>query len=130
MDPRIRHFDDRARPDVPFTDPTWRGCCLDRDRFDATRMPRFLFEALMAATGTQAIDVHFYMPESAVLGVAPALLGATPALAARIDAELAAYGTGLALMTAWDWPGIRTDDPRVAFMRAAVGPEPRYWPAP
>ncbi len=166
IDPRVRHFEDKARPDMPFADPTWRGCCLDRDRFDATRMPRFLFEALMTATGTQAIDVHFYMTESAVRGVAPdwpafravaggpaneslehvicdasgtwavlceldvMLLGATPELATRIDAELAAHGTSLALMTAWDWPEIRSDDPRFAFMRAAVGPEPRYWPAP
>jgi hypothetical protein len=71
-DPRTRFFNESGDCIPPFTDPSWRGCCLNRDRFDATMMPRFLFEALMAATGSKEIGVTFYTPEqSPAVGVAP-----------------------------------------------------------
>jgi hypothetical protein len=41
----------------PFVQTGWRGCLLDRSAFDATRMPSFLFEAIVAASGAQRIHV-------------------------------------------------------------------------
>ena len=69
--PRERFFNEGSDYIPPFTDSSWRGCCLNRDRFDATMIPRFLFEALVAATSTPEISVYFYTPEdSPTLGVA------------------------------------------------------------
>ena len=71
-DPRERFFNEEGDCIPPFTDQSWRGCCLNRDRFDATMMPRFLFEALVAATGTKVICAYFYTGEQPpALGVAP-----------------------------------------------------------
>lgn len=71
-DPRYRFFNEAGDCIPPFMDPSWRGCCLNRDRFDATMMPRFLFEALMAAAGSKEFSVAFYTPEQPpVVGVAP-----------------------------------------------------------
>ena len=71
-DPRARFFNEAGDCIPPFMDSTWRGCCLNRDRFDATMMPRFLFEALMAATGSKEISVNFYTPEQPpAVSVAP-----------------------------------------------------------
>ena len=70
-DPRARYFTEAGDCTSPFPQASWRGCCLNRDRFDATMMPRFLFEALMAATGSREISVNFYTPEQApAVGVA------------------------------------------------------------
>ena len=70
-DPRERFFNEGGDCIPPFTDSSWRGCCLNRDRFDATMIPRFLFEAVVAAAGTSKISVHFYTPEGPpALGVA------------------------------------------------------------
>jgi hypothetical protein len=70
--PRARFFNEAGDCIPPFMDSSWRGCCLNRDRFDATMMPRFLFEALMAATGSKEIGVNFYAPEQPpAVGVAP-----------------------------------------------------------
>jgi len=69
--PRERFFNEAGDCLPPFTDLSWRGCVLNRDRFDATMMPRFVFEAIMAATRTSSIDIHFYTPdEPPALGVA------------------------------------------------------------
>lgn len=71
-DPRARFFNEAGNCIPPFIDSSWRGCCLDRDRFDATMLPRFLFEALMAATATREFCVAFYTPEQPpVAGIAP-----------------------------------------------------------
>lgn len=71
-DPRSRFFNEAGDCIPPFMDSSWRGCCLNRDRFDATMMPRFLFEALMASTGSKEICLNFYTPEQPpVAGVAP-----------------------------------------------------------
>ncbi|TWT17115.1 hypothetical protein FQY83_17400 [Luteimonas marina] len=71
-DPRVRFFNEAGDCVPPFMDTSWRGCCLNRDRFDATMMPRFLYEALMDATGHKEIDVSFYTPEQpTAVGVAP-----------------------------------------------------------
>ena len=70
-DPRQRFFNEEGNCIPPFMDLSWRGCCLNRDRFDATMMPRFLFEALVAATGISEINVYFYTGEQPpALGVA------------------------------------------------------------
>ena len=71
-DPRARFFNEAGDCIPPFMDSSWRGCCLNRDRFDATMLPRFLFEALMAATCSKEIGVTFYTPEQPpAVGVAP-----------------------------------------------------------
>ena len=71
-DPRARFFNEAGDCIPPFTNALWRGCCLNRDRFDATMMPRFVFEAIVAATGSKEIGVAFYTPEQPpALGVAP-----------------------------------------------------------
>ena len=71
-DPRARFFNEAGDCIPPFTNASWRGCCLNRDRFDATMLPRFLFEALMAATGSKKINVAFYTPEEpTTCGIAP-----------------------------------------------------------
>lgn len=70
--PRTRFFNEAGDCIPPFMDSSWRGCCLNRDRFDATMMPRFLFEALMAATGSKEFGVTFYTPEQPpAVAVAP-----------------------------------------------------------
>jgi hypothetical protein len=62
-DPRQRFFNEEGDCIPPFVDRTWRGCCLNRDRFDATMMPRFLFEAIIEATGSTNVQVAFYTPD-------------------------------------------------------------------
>lgn len=48
----------------PFTDPRWRGCALDRDDFDHTRMPERLFDALIRASGAGGLLISRYAPDS------------------------------------------------------------------
>jgi len=48
----------------PFVDPTWRGCALDRDRFDHTRLPEQLFNAIVRCAGSNEFLIARYSPDS------------------------------------------------------------------
>ena len=63
QDPRSRFFNEEGDSLHPFRKTGWRGCVLDRDRFDHTRLPRFLFEALVASTRTQELLLRPYTPD-------------------------------------------------------------------
>jgi len=64
-DPRTRFFNEEGESLPPFHPPGWRGCVLDRDRFDHTRLPRFLFEAIITATATAELLLRPYTPDRA-----------------------------------------------------------------
>jgi hypothetical protein len=63
-DPRARFFNEEGTMIPPFVDSTWRGCALDRDRFDHTRMPEQLFHAIVSAAGSQELRITRYSPDS------------------------------------------------------------------
>src|SRR5690606_41860565 len=63
QDPRSRFFNEGGDSLPPFRHAGWRGCVLDRDRFDHTRLPRFLFEAVVASTGTRELLLRPYTPD-------------------------------------------------------------------
>lgn len=60
--PRLRYFNEEGDCLSPFKHASWRGCCLNRDRFDATLMPRFLFDAVVEAAGASELLVAIYTP--------------------------------------------------------------------
>lgn len=47
----------------PFRMRGWRGCALDRDSFDSTRMPRQLFDALLTRAAPSELLVERYAPD-------------------------------------------------------------------
>ncbi len=63
-DPRARFFNEEGAMIPPFVNPTWRGCALDRDRFDHTRMPEQLFNAIVSAADSQELQIARYSPDS------------------------------------------------------------------
>ena len=52
---RARYFIEVWQPEA-FTDGSWRGCALDRDKYN-TRLPRLLFEAIVAASNARFVFV-------------------------------------------------------------------------
>ena len=48
----------------PFVNATWRGCALDRDRFDHTRLPELLFNAIVRGAGSTELQIARYSPDS------------------------------------------------------------------
>jgi hypothetical protein len=52
-----RRFFNEAIDLPPFVPAGWRGCVLDRDAFDHTRMPEGLFRAVIEAAGSRRL--HF-----------------------------------------------------------------------
>jgi hypothetical protein len=63
-DPRPRFFNEEGDMLPPFVDPTWRGCALDRDQFDHTRMPEILFSAITKAANSKELLIARYSPDS------------------------------------------------------------------
>lgn len=54
---RKRFFVEVWQPQA-FADPRWRGCALDRDVYTYnTRMPRFFFEAIAAASSAKKLFI-------------------------------------------------------------------------
>jgi hypothetical protein len=62
-DPRRRFFNEEGDSLPPFRQEGWRGCGLDRDRFNSTRLPRFLFETVVAASGAEELLLRLYTPD-------------------------------------------------------------------
>ena len=56
--PRALLFDETSGAPSPFRLPEWRGCALERDNFDNTRLSSVLFEALVAASNPDAIIIY------------------------------------------------------------------------
>lgn len=48
----------------PFVDARWRGCALDRDRFDHTRLPEELFNSIVLAARSSELLITRYCPDS------------------------------------------------------------------
>ena len=63
QDPRARFFNESDDSLPPFRRTGWRGCVLDRDRFDHTRLPKFLFESITTAARTTDLLLHLYTPD-------------------------------------------------------------------
>jgi len=63
-DPRTRFFNEEGNIIPPFVDTTWRGCALSRDRFDHTRMPELLFNAIIGAASSVELLIARYSPDS------------------------------------------------------------------
>jgi len=59
---RARFFNESGQMLPPFVSSGWRGCALDRDGYDNTRIPQFLFEAIAAAAGSAEVFVCGYFP--------------------------------------------------------------------
>ena len=53
---RARYFIEVWQPEA-YADSSWRGCALDRDEYNNTRMPRLLFEAIITAANTRTLIV-------------------------------------------------------------------------
>lgn len=60
---RRQFFSEDSGFDHPFTQPDWRGCVLDRDKYTNTRLPETLWRALITASGASTIMVCGYYTE-------------------------------------------------------------------
>ena len=83
-DPRQRFFNEERDSLCAFQQRGWRGCGLDRDRFNSTRLPRFLFEAIVVASETDEVLLRLYTPDR------PASVGLPPnwaSFSAYVQAE-------------------------------------------
>lgn len=69
---RFRLFDETIDAPTPFKLTGWRGCALDHDRYDATRMPRALFDALITESASTKLFVERFAPDNDV----PDVIGA------------------------------------------------------
>lgn len=61
---RFRLFDETADAPTPFKSPGWRGCALDHDRYDHTRMPRALFDALVIESASTKLLIERFAPDN------------------------------------------------------------------
>ena len=59
---RARFFNETGAMIPPFADEHWRGCALDRDTYDNTRVPQHLFEAIVSAAASKELSVCGYFP--------------------------------------------------------------------
>ena len=71
-DPRVRFFNETGGMTTPFVDATWRGCALDRDRFEHTRLPEALFNAIIFAAESSDLLMARYSPDSECCDSLPA----------------------------------------------------------
>jgi len=63
-DPRSRFFNEEGDMIPPFKNASWRGCALNRDSFDYTRMPEVLFNAIIRVTNSAELLIAHYAPDS------------------------------------------------------------------
>ena len=63
---RHRFFNEDGDMLPPFRIAGWRGCLLDRDRYDHARLPPLLFDAIVAAAGPDTLLLERYAPDAAV----------------------------------------------------------------
>jgi hypothetical protein len=61
---RFRLFDESVEALTPFKMDCWRGCALDHDRYDHTRMPRDLFEAIVDASAPSELLIERFAPDN------------------------------------------------------------------
>jgi hypothetical protein len=73
---RARYFNESGTMIPPFVSADWRGCVLDRDSYDNTRIPRYLFEAIATAAGSTEITVCGYFPNGEACSAVAATWGA------------------------------------------------------
>lgn len=69
---RFRLFDEAMDAPTPFKLTGWRGCALDHDLYDHTRMPRVLFDALIAESASTKLLIERFAPDNDV----PDVIGA------------------------------------------------------
>ncbi|MGO4549565.1 hypothetical protein AB4059_00455 [Lysobacter sp. 2RAF19] len=60
---RARFFNEEGNMLPPFRARGWRGCVLDRGTFDSTRMPRQLFDVLLALAAPGELLIERYAPD-------------------------------------------------------------------
>ena len=72
VEPRTRFFNEQGSMIPPFMDPAWRGCVLDRDDFDNTRLSEQLFNAIIGTAAPNELHIARYAPSSnCVATIAP-----------------------------------------------------------
>jgi hypothetical protein len=64
LDPRRRFFNEEGPSLPPFVVPGWRGGVLDPDKFNHTKIPRYLFESIMRAALPREVFLRTYTPDS------------------------------------------------------------------
>ncbi|MCK7595625.1 hypothetical protein [Pseudomarimonas salicorniae] len=62
--PRALFFNEEGTMIPPFRGSGWRGCAINRDRFDHTNMPRELFEAIVHSASSPYLLLARYSPDS------------------------------------------------------------------
>lgn len=60
---RARFFNEEGNMLPPFRAPGWRGCALNRDTYDSTRMPKCLFDVLVAVAMPGELLIERYAPD-------------------------------------------------------------------
>jgi hypothetical protein len=60
---RAHFFNEDGEMLPPFRLSGWRGGALDRDRYDNTRMPQTLLEAIIEASGSEQLLIERYAPD-------------------------------------------------------------------
>ncbi len=66
VDPRRRFFNEEGDSLPPFVISGWRGGVLNPDRFDHTKIPRYLFESIVRAAQPGEVLLRRYTPDSDV----------------------------------------------------------------
>ena len=64
IDPRSRFFNENGDSLPPFVLKGWRGGLLNPDRFHHAKIPRFLFESLVQAAGSEKVLLRSYTPDA------------------------------------------------------------------
>ena len=60
---RARFFNEDGDMLPPFRTRGWRGCALNRDSFDSTRMPQHLFDILLSLAAPVELLIERYAPD-------------------------------------------------------------------
>jgi hypothetical protein len=62
-DVRAELFNEGPDADCPYRLPGWRGCAFNPDRFNHTKLPRFLFESIVEAAASDSVTLAAYSPD-------------------------------------------------------------------
>jgi len=61
-DVRAELFNEDSNAGCPFRLPSWRGCAINPDRFNHTKLPRFLFDSIVDAAAADSLTLTAYSP--------------------------------------------------------------------
>ncbi len=65
-DARSELFDESSDAVCPFRRRGWRGCAVNPDRFNHTKIPRFLFDCIVEASGAESLSLSAYSPDQPI----------------------------------------------------------------